>query len=137
MNKDLYLAIIPFALIFFNFWTLKFYFGRICDYVLDKEFREIKLSDLPPVIRNIWKTDDKYGWLDELYFVSTFFISLFACLLWGIILPIVLLYYSSIYSLRSLRFIVRLSRGLKQVSSVAHSHNNNEIIKEKINEIKF
>lgn len=136
MNKDLYVAIIPFVLIFFNFWTLKFYFGRICDYVLDKEFRKVKISDLPPIIRNSFKNSLYSRPLEE-DFVLIFVTSLVASLLWGIFLPITLLYYSFIYSLRFLRFIVRLSRGLKQASSVAHSHQNNEIIKEKINEIKF
>ncbi len=133
MNKDLYLAIIPFALIFFNFWTLKFYFGRICDYVLDKELRDIEITDIFPLFRGMFIP--RYLGGDALFAVSA--ASFFFSLAWGIILPIVLLYYSFIYSLRFLRFIVRLSRGLKQVSSVAHSHQNNEIIKEKINEIKF
>lgn len=131
MNANLYAAIIPFALIFFNFWTLKFYFGRACDYVLDKEFREVKISDLPPIIRNFFKEEVRCGRANA--FLELFFESLFLSAFW----PIALLYCSFIYSLRFLRFIVRLSRGLKQVSSVAHSHQNNEIIKEKINEIKF
>lgn len=112
-------------------------FGYICDYVLDKEFRKILASDFPPIIRSLVEEDARRGLLGGEAFFGLFLTSLIASFFWGIILPIALFCYFFIYSLRFLRFIVRLSRGLKQVSSVAHSHQNNEIVKEKINEIKF
>jgi hypothetical protein len=123
---NLYFSISILFFILLNFWTIK-YFGKcIINYVFDRELEEPEETDFPPIIRENIMFEN----VDDMFVLFAF--SLILVFVWPIFL--VLLPY---LFLRFIRFLVRLTRGIKKIANVAHKHSNNEIISEKIDNLKF
>jgi hypothetical protein len=130
MTEQLYFTIGFGFFLWFNFGTLKYIFLCLVAYVFDEDVRKISDKDFSFPFSVAVKGDRYLGSAD---FFGIFVISFVFSLLWPLFAVIFLVFVF----VRTLRFFVRMTKGLKKLSSVAHSHKDDKVVVEEIGEIKF
>lgn len=131
---ELYLIITGIVFCAINYGLWLYVYHHIKSYLFDEECGfEVEEQHLP-----LFFFLEDYGWGYDLDDLGTqFLLTVPLVFLWPIFVVGGLLFFIPYIILRTIRFFIRISRGLSKIAKVAHKHEDDEIEKEEVGELKY
>lgn len=133
--KELYLIITGIVFCAVNYGLGLYIYHHVKSYLFDEDCEfEVEERHLP-LTRHLMG-DFGLGYdLDDLG--MQFLLSFLVVFFWPAFLIVGLLFFIPYLILRTARFFIRISRGLSKIAKVAHKHEEGEIKKEEVGELKY